>query len=157
MRIGCRVALDVSMTSLASIELFGFRLNIDDSCGVNYFSLLRFEMELINDCNEINIGTGYDAETAKAACQAGAKIWQRDSWFFANPNGPPDSTYYAIQIVDGCGNKLDPSYEEWVDYQGTEPTNGYVNAFRSINTKKDAKKDPSCKTGSSRKSSKKKS
>ena len=126
------------------------RASIDDQCleqeynGTYYadFTSLRFEQTLVEDCSSINANTnagglGNDAY-AYAACEAGAVVWLRQSWANTLRSGPPNTYYYMIQIVDGCGEKIQPSYDAWVDDQSNTPQ-PYVVAFRTLKTAKRAK------------------
>lgn len=124
-------------------------VSLDSECTVDTFytpsALLRFEMTLIEDCDDINVSVFPSGQTAKDACDAGAVIWERNSWFLQNIYDPPLSTYYVIQIVDGCGKKT-AAYNDFVNYEAGGWSDPYPTAeFRSLKATKAAKAAKTCK------------
>ena len=99
--------------------------------------VLRFDMVLIEDCNDID-----DDLEVKALCDDGVVIWQRESWFGGYDEGNPSDTYYVVQVVDGNGDKIDDAWEFFLDNQqdctdGTNksPSQRYRNAYGRLNGK----------------------
>jgi hypothetical protein len=110
------------------------RANID-TCGSDMV-LLQFDMVLVEDCSTIQ-SSNDPWGAAFAACDNGAVVWQRETWFLEDTSNPP-SIYYIIQIVDGDGEKLSPSYDEFVR-QETLTEGDAVNYFRSLEKKGEEK------------------
>lgn len=106
------------------------RVNID-SCG-SQDVLLKFDMELVTDCTTISAIDDPD-DAARSACDNGAVVWERQTYFFEEVNPGNADIYYVIQVVDGGGNKL-PSYGEFVS-QEVATENNAVNYFRSLDKK----------------------
>lgn len=130
-----------------------FRVALDSECSadVDGSVILRFEMKLIEDCNDIDTSILPSGASAFAACNSGAVIWQRDTWFMSNVLfAPPSSTYYVIQIVDGCGKKT-AAYSSFVEYESSNYHDGPGNydsssQFRSLKKAKAAKSEKAAKT-----------
>lgn len=87
--------------------------------------LLKFEMELVENCDDItdtdtgtfdpgNLGcdSAEEALLAKKACEEGAVVWERITTGFGG-----ESSYYVIQVVDGDGNKIDPTWSYFTAWQ----------------------------------------
>lgn len=123
--------------------LDSIRVTTDDDCvqqdtaGTAYADIVysfRFEITLVEDCTEIDPEdtTALGNNTwALAACEAGSIVWRRDSWAQTLRSGPPNSYYYTMQVVDGCGNKIQPAYNFLLEEMGKTPQ-PYVNAFRTL-------------------------
>ena len=134
-----------------------FRVALDSECSadVNGSVILRFEMKLIEDCNDIDTSIVPSGASAFAACNSGAVIWQRDTWFMSNVFATPSSTYYVIQIVDGCGKKT-AAYSSFVEYESNAYWDtglfeygidyGSSSQFRSLKKAKGAKSEKAAKT-----------
>ena len=139
-----------------SIKLGPLRLNIDSECTVDTFgwALLRFEMVLIEDCTDIDTAV-FRGGDALAACNEGAVIWERKTYFFQSIYDPPQFIYYVIQIVDGFGHKNQKAYDDWVTYEGASGApQPYVNAFRSLEKSEKSEKKCDKKDKSDKKKSK---
>ena len=83
-------------------------------------AVLRFEQTLIEDCKEISQFPYPGWKEAETACIGGSVVWRRDNWFDGyNPQNPgtPDNGYYAVQVVNGTGTKLDPAWGNFMDMQ----------------------------------------
>jgi hypothetical protein len=89
-------------------------------------------MELVTDCTTISAIDDPD-DAARSACDNGAVVWERQTYFFEEVNPGNADIYYVIQVVDGGGNKL-PSYDEFVS-QEVATENDAVNYFRSLDKK----------------------
>jgi len=131
-----------------SIKLGNLRVSIDSECTVDTFgwSLLRFEMVLIENCADIssNVFNKFGISDAFVACEAGATIWERRTYILQHMSAAPASIYYVIQIVDGFGDEVQPAYDDWVDYEGASyAPQPYVNAFRSLEKSEKSKSEKS--------------
>ena len=75
--------------------------------------MLRFEQTLVENCDDINLIPYPGFEEAFSACKGGSVVWRRDNWF----GGDPAVGYYAVQVVNGTGAKLDPAFDLFTDIQ----------------------------------------
>lgn len=58
-------------------------------------------------------------------------VWLRESTTLGNPG----TSFYATQVVDGNGNRLQPAYDDWLLYQSTRETSPGVNYYWDLKTK----------------------
>jgi hypothetical protein len=98
-------------------------------------------MTLIDNCADIPSGGNPDEVRANAACNLGAVVWRRDSFFLGS--GP--ASYYVIQVVDGDGKEIDDVWDWFVEYQNEEvsdqnPGRANRNTFGSLSGDAGSKK-----------------
>ena len=81
---------------------------------------LRFDMTLVTQETQIEKkvfgnNTGL-YETILESFNNGSVVYRRDSWVLGNVVPTPENagSYYAVQIINGAGEKLQPAYDAWV-------------------------------------------
>jgi hypothetical protein len=100
-------------------------------------TLIEEEAEIIGD--PVFSGKCENEANAIAGLGVGAVVWRRDSWFgnFGESflPGNVDSCYYIVQVVDGEGEKIDTTWDNFVGDQAAcqSETECPTNSFPSLN------------------------